>query len=119
MGSVAMEFKTDNIAFSIAQDYVLHFVMGFILLGAAGFTRIMWVEGWGKWAGIFVQVDPSLQASPSPLDRTLTGCGGLIAASFNAVLTIAFTILAIDQLLFWGWLWDECLDLLSSVIPLF
>ena len=102
-----MEFKTDDMVLFITSEYLPHLIMGILLFGAAGFTRIRWVEGWKNWIGVFVQVNPSLQPGPSPIDRTLTGCGGLLAAILNAFLTIGFTIVAVDQLFFFGWLWEE------------
>lgn len=112
-----MELRTEGIFLSITGEYFPHLVMGLLLLGAAGFTRIRWVEGWENWIGVFAQGEPSLESTPSPFDRTLTGCGGLIAALLNAFLTIGFTVLAIDQLLFSGRLWEGIARWIGGLFP--
>lgn len=101
-----MEIRTDNIVFTISADYLPHFIVGLLLLGAAGFCRGGWLQGWANWTAIFQQIDPSLDAAPSPFDQSAIGCGGLFAAFIYSILTVVFTILAVDQLVFSGFLWS-------------
>lgn len=104
-----MEIRTDNIVFTISADYLPHFIVGLLLLGAAGFCRGIWITGWTNWTAIFQQIDPSLEAAPSPFDQAAIGCSGLCTAFVCAILTIIFTVLAIDQLVFSGGLWNGLL----------
>jgi len=101
-----MEIRTDNIVFTISADYLPHFIVGLLLLGAAGFCRGAWLQGWANWIAIFQQIDPSLDAASSPFDQSTMGCGGLIAAFIYAILTGVFTVFAVDQLVFSGSLWS-------------
>ena len=109
-----MEFATDNITITIASNYWPHLIVGFALLVAAAYCRGWWIDGWGTWTNIFGQIDPSLEAHPSPIDQTAGGCGGLIAAAVSAPLTILFSVLAIDQLVFMGWLWEQIIMWVTS-----
>jgi len=105
-----MEIRTDNIVFTIAVDYLPHFIVGFLLLGAAGFCRGIWIQGWTNWTNIFKQINPNLGAAPSPFDQTAIGCSGLFAAFVCSILTVVFTLLAVDQLVFSGGLWSWLID---------
>jgi len=105
-----MEIRTDNIVFTISADYLPHLIVGLLLLGAAGFCRGIWIQGWTNWTYIFQQINPSLEATPSPADQTAIGCGGLFAAIIGCILTIMFTVLAVDQFVFIGELWKWLID---------
>lgn len=105
-----MEIRTDNIVFSITGEYLPHLVIGFFLLGAAGFCRTTWVRGWENWIGIFNHIEPSLKSTPSPFDQTAIGCSGLFAAFFCAILTVVFTVLGLEQLVFSGIYWNRLVE---------
>ena len=100
-----MEIRTDNIVFTISADYLPHVIVGLLLLGAAGFCRGIWIQGWTNWTAIFQHIDPSLDAAPSPFDQSAIGCAGLFAAFICSILTVVFSVLAVDQLVFRGVLW--------------
>jgi hypothetical protein len=113
-----MEIRTDNFFLTIAPEYWPHLLMGILLVGVFAFCYIRAVEGWTIWTRILGEVRPSLESAASPLDQTLTGCGGFIAAVFNVLLTLVFLIMAIDQLLFLGWLWERIVVWASGQLPL-
>lgn len=113
-----MEIRTDNVLLSVTPDYWPHMIMGIVLFGASSFCYIRWKEGWATWTRILGEIKPNLQASDSPFNQTLSGCGGLVAALVNATLTILFWVMAVDQLVFMGRLWERLVRLVSGQIPL-
>ena len=113
-----MQIRTDNFIFEISGDYGPHLIVGLLLIVAASLCRRWWSDGWEKWTKVFNVVEPSLSCSPSAIDVTSTGMGGLIAAIVNFPLTIIFTILAVDQVVFVGWLWEQIVTWLMARTPL-
>ncbi|MCB0061363.1 MAG: hypothetical protein KDE19_04590 [Caldilineaceae bacterium] len=113
-----MELRTEHFFLSITSDYWPHLVVGVLLVGAGAFSYIRWREGLAAWGKIFHVIEPSLQATASPIDQTATGCAGLAFALLNAFLTLLFLSLAVDQLLLMGWLWERIRVWLSGQFPL-
>ena len=99
----------------VSRQVVVHFIIGFLLIGFAGFLHGRSLEGWRNWRGIFNPVIPSLQPGPSAIDKVILGIGGLIGAIMGWSMVTLLTVFGFDQILFAGMLWGWLMDSLAML----
>ena len=83
-----------NLDDSIEVPVIFLLALVFFLI-AAYFRRVS-LSGWKDWTGIFQQVKPNLESSPSAADKVFLGVNGCIMGIANWVLMAIFIATGID-----------------------
>ncbi len=105
-----------NSFISINWEYI---AAGMICLVVAAFLRNNALDQMGRWSGMWLPVQPTLTAKPSPIEGVRQGCVGCVVGIPARILQWIFVFVGLDLVLFQGrvsqWMWSTMTTVVNAI----